>query len=161
MNCITAEKDELAAILADLGAEDMLYRGLSEKSEEEYRETGILLPHDGNMSVGCGVFFTDSLGYALGFAKKTLLITSRRRLDPEQKAIDTRIEGYAGKARASLDVRSGRGNYTCWDLWAEIQRDDTITDEGGSGYVYTRRTAVSKDELIAEINIMESHALAR
>jgi hypothetical protein len=107
------------------------------------------------MSVGTGVFFTNDPQYAIGFLKEVMLVTARATLDPKKQAIDTRITGYDQKIRQQLDRRLGPGRYDCWRLWAEIQKNDTLTSDTDdkTKYVYTRRAPVEAHEILAEIRI--------
>ena len=140
---------------ASQGIQEPLYRCLGRATQEEYEKEHKLLPRDGCMSVGTGVFFTNDPNYAIGFLKEVMLVTARTALDPEQRAIDTRITGYDQRIRQQLDRTLGPGNYNGWRLWAEIQKNDTLTSDSDdkSKYVYTRRAPVEAHEILAEIRI--------
>lgn len=155
---IRVKREELSAVIQFLTKHisEPLFRGLSEKAQREYQEEGKLIPKSGSVSVGEGVFFSSSLQNALYFAKGILLNSSRKQLDAEGQVVDTRIPEYDSEIRARLNQKLGKGNYSGWKLWEEIQKQDTITYEGGAreNYVYTRRLPVEKSELIAEIKFI-------
>lgn len=154
MKTITCKKAELDKRLLELSQdiEEPLYRGIW---TGDYKTTGILKPNPGSLSAGTGVFFTNSLEYAKTFMDRTLVITSKKLLDPNSTSIDTREPGYDKEAQHALDKKYGKGKYDGYTLWDEITSHDTITNEGGreGTYVYSRRTQVTQDELIAEIRI--------
>ncbi|MEK6969085.1 MAG: hypothetical protein AABW48_01525 [Nanoarchaeota archaeon] len=156
---IEAKRADLPVIIQALikPISEPLFRGLSEKAQQEYLREQQLLPKEGSLSVGRGVFFTSDLHYALSFARERLLVSSKKLLDAQSRCIDTRISGYEQEIKSRLDQQKGAGNYSGFELWAEIQKQDTITFEGGPAehFVYARRMPVNKEELIAEIVIID------
>ena len=76
-------------------------------------------------------------------------------LDPEGRAIDTRVAGYDAEAKRTLDQRYGAGQYTGWQLWDEIQKQDTIVhaNTAQNSYIYTSRLTIRHEELISQISI--------
>jgi hypothetical protein len=152
-------RDQLATLLVEASQDlkEPIFRGLDHEACEEYKKEGQLNPKSGNFSVGTGVFFTNNPVYAQGFAKTMLVITTRATLDPQKKAIDTRIEGYDTSFRHKLDEERGGNSYDAWTLWEEIQKHDTITYEGGpqSSYVFTKRTPVTRERILVEVTILD------
>lgn len=155
---IEATREDVPKVLQWLVSdlEEPLYRGLGEQAEEEYKQTKRLAPKNGSLSVGKGVFFTNNAGYAVNFAKNTLLVTSKRILDPEDRAVDTRKRGYDAQFRIMLNNELGIGNYDGYVLWDEICKHDTIIREGGADdeYIFTRRRPVQEEEIIAEVRLL-------
>lgn len=155
----TITEQELEEMLKEIAGQgdELLYRGLGYEAEAEYRTGKDLEPRWGSISVGKGIFFTNSLDYAISFAKNIILITTRKTLDSEGKAIDTRQKGHEKEAEEKLDRELGKGNYTDYRLWEEIQKSDTITYEGGpeQNYVYTKRGSLAREKIIAEIIIQK------
>lgn len=135
---------------------ELLFRGLSRKAQEDYKNTKILKPQHGSLSVGTGVFFSNRLETALSFSEGTLIITTRELLDPTNKALDTRIKGYDQKAIQKLTKLKGEGNFTGYDIWEEIQQNDTITYEGGpqNSYVYTARKPIKENQILTELSLL-------
>jgi hypothetical protein len=153
MKRVRANKQQLRETLANLtmGIQEPLYRGLGSEAQIEYEKTGELTPKS-------GVFFTNDAGFAQNFAKQIILLTTKEGLDPKNSAVDTRKEGYEGPFKKRLDQEHGKNNYDCWTLWSEVQKHDTITYEGGpeTRYVFTKRTPVTKDKILAEISLEQT-----
>jgi hypothetical protein len=156
---IQATMEELPKVLGEIlpQAKEPLYRCLGKNAQNDYEKNGILTPYDGSMSVGCGVFFTNNLDYALGFLDDLLLVTDRTRIDPDQRAIDTRQKGYYAPIEEKLKATLGEGNYNGWTIEEEVQRNDTISYEGGpeGAYVFSKREPVGREKLLAEITIID------
>ncbi len=157
MRTITCRRPDLEGRVRELteGLANPLFRALGDGAEDEFRRDGTLNPKHGSLGAGTGVFFTTSIEYAKGFLKRTLLITTREMIDHQQKAVDTRQEGYDKEARTRMDKKYGPGKYDGYMLWDEITSYDTITFEGGpeGAAVYCRRTPVTQDEILAKIEI--------
>ncbi|MBW3015794.1 hypothetical protein KY330_05195 [Candidatus Woesearchaeota archaeon] len=153
METVKAQKENLKKIVEELvkGLKEPLYRGLGSQAESDYRKEGRLKPYSGSISVGKGVFLTNNLDMALSFMDKTLVVTTREKLDPEKKAVDTRKPGYDKKAREKLGEKASG-----LEVWEEIQKEDTITFEGGpaDSYVYTARKPLTKDQLLLEVAVV-------
>jgi len=158
VKCFNVRRGELQktidGVLKD--AKEPLYRCLGKQAKEDYEQKGALQPYDGSMSVGCGVFFTNNLDYALGFLDEMLVVTDRKMIDPDECAIDTRMKGYYEPIEDRLRQTLGEGNYNGWTIEEEVQKNDTIRYEGGSrdAYVFSKREPVPKDKLLAEIRII-------
>lgn len=158
---IQCTREELATKLGGLVTQknELLYRGLGEKAERDYRQKGYLLPYEGCLAVGKGVFFTNDLGTALTYAETGIIIvTAREQLDPSTQVVDTRLAGHDLKARERLEARIGCGKYDGYALWDEVLKEDTITSDypHPDKYIYTRRRAVQPEEIIAEVRVIES-----
>jgi len=158
MEILHCTKEELPTAVQKIAGrlDEPLYRGLGEMAERDYRKEGVLKPYEGSMSVGKGIFFSNNPKVAADYTRKTVIVTSREILDPARKAIDTRKKGYEDEARRRLNQLLGEGKYTDWQLWEEIQKEDTITSQGEAeeeikAYVYTRRRQVIQEEIVAEI----------
>ena len=153
-----ATREELRRIIDELQKkhQNLLYRGLSFTAEQEYKTTKQLLPKSGDYSVGTGIFFTNNLDYALNFAQHTIIITTQELLDPEQQTIDERITGYYAQTEQELERKLGKGNYNCWMIEQEVQKNDTITHGPNGTHIYTKRAPVKKQELLLEITINET-----
>jgi hypothetical protein len=156
---LRAKREELEKILGEIlpGVKEPLYRCLGSKAQTDYEQQGTLLPYEGSMSVGCGVFFTNNLDYALGFLDEMLLVTDRTRIDPDQRAIDTRQKGYYAPIEERIRANLGEGNYNGWTIEEEVQKSDTISYEGGpkDAYVFSKRGQVKSDKLLAEIRVID------
>ena len=135
---------------------ELLYRGLSREAYQDYCRSGTLQPYSGSLTAGTAVCFSNRLETALQYAKSgTLIVTSRELIDPEGDAVDTRVTGYEKPFEKQLDNTKGEGNYDGYELWAAIQRQDNILDDGNGGYIYARREAVIEDEIL-EVMILET-----
>ncbi len=155
MITITCTEQQLKEKILELldGVSEPLYRGLSEQAQRDYQREGKLLPYDGALAVGKGVCFSSDLEKALSYRRGNLIITSREKLDPQKQVVDTRQAGYDKKAEQRL--RQQKNSFTGYELWEEVLRDDTITRimPEATDYVFVKRTPVTVEEIIAEIDI--------
>jgi hypothetical protein len=153
---LEVRREDLTEVVQQLtkNVEEPLLRAFSSQAQQEYEAEGKMKPHDGSLSVGCGVFFGSDLEYVKGFLRKMLIVTSQELLDPEQKAIDTRVKGYYQPLRDKLDQQLGEGNYDAFRILEECHKHDTITKESPLGYVFTKRGEVGQNEILAEIRIV-------
>ncbi|MBI2103168.1 hypothetical protein HYT55_04970 [Candidatus Woesearchaeota archaeon] len=156
MITITCTEQQLRGKLFDLldGVSEPLYRGLSERARRDYHREGVLIPYEGALAVGRGICFSNDLETALSYCKGKLIITSREKLDPKRQAVDTRQAGYVQRAEQRLRQRKKKCDG--YELWEEVLREDTITQitPNATDYVFVRRTPVTVDEIIAEIEIL-------
>ncbi len=145
-------KEKISELLA--GIAEPLYRGLSEQAQRDYLREGVLLPYEGSLAVGKGVCFSNDLEKALSYRRGKLIITSRDKLDPQRQAVDTRLPGYDQRAEQRLLQK--KKSFTGYELWEEVLQEDTITtiSPQAADYVFVRRTPVTVDEIIAEIEIV-------
>ncbi len=152
ITCTEQQLKEKISLLLD-GVSEPLYRGLSEQAQRDYQREGVLLPYDGALAVGKGVCFSSDLEKALSYRKGKLIVTSREKLDPKRQAVDTRQAGY--DQRAEQRLRQRKESFTAYELWDEVLQDDIITRimPGAPDYVFVKRTPVTQDEIIAEIDI--------
>ena len=142
-----------ATITEESVASEFLFRGLSTKAHEDYLTTGMLLPYEGSLSIGKAVCFSNRLETALSFAASgVLIVTIRQLLDPERKAIDTRVSGYDEPfyRRLQLSRHNPSDGYTVWE---EIQKYDTILREADGSITYARREPVRKSEIVTVLLI--------
>ena len=156
MITITCSKELAQTKIADFvkNIPETLYRGLGSLAAQDYQKQGQLLPYDGNLAVGKGVCFSSRLEEALGYSKGTLIITTREKLDPQKQAVDTRLANHDIPARNRLEQK--KISFSGYDLWEEIQKEDTIlaNKPEQSDYIFVKRTAVTQQEIIAEVLII-------
>ncbi len=153
ITCTESElKEKISPLLAEIS--EPLYRGLSEKAQQDYLRENVLLPYESSLAVGRGVCFSNDLEKALSYRRGKLIITSRDKLDPQRQVVDTRIHGY--DQRAEQRLRQRKDKFTGYELWEEVLQEDTITkiSPNADDYVFVRRTPVTVDEIIAEIEIV-------
>lgn len=154
---IYTKREGLEETLDRLGENlsEPVYRALHGKSQEEYLRTSVMSPKPGSLSVGEGVFFTNSTKYAVSFEGNIVVIADLRKFREKSKVVDTRVCGYEREYEERL--RQEKPGFNGYDLWFEIQKDDTITieTENKSEFVYSRRKPVAKDELEYEIIVLD------
>lgn len=156
MHVITLHENELLDCVKEFATNtpDLLFRGLGEVAESVYRNKGFLNPFEGNLSVGTGVFFSNSFEMAKSFMKKTLILCKKSHFEEKEVAIDCRIQGHEAPFRAMLESSLGK-KVSGYEVLYAIQEHDTITYEGGpvEAYVYTRRGTVHGHEILAELRV--------
>lgn len=141
----------IKAILMDLASQiggTPVYRALCGDSLREYESRGVMTPKEGDLAVGRGVFFYIDPLHAVKENRPLIVVSSIDALSGERKVVDTRLPGYDTEAKMEL---ASRGDYSCWDLWKRILESDTITVLSGGVPVYTRRSPVTRDEILFEV----------
>jgi len=164
MEIVTTTTTDLGHVLAELSPRingKPVYRALDDISCTAYRNSGLLIPRDGEAYVaGKGVFFFFDPHPVCNYLtpRPIVVVSSFEKLSQGRKTIDTRVSGFDLEAAAILDREKGHGNYNGYELWLKVMEDDTITASLAENSrfpdglpIYTRRTPVRMDELDFEI----------
>lgn len=132
---------------------ELYFRGLGAAAEDEFNQTNIMQPKEGDLSVGTGVFFSSSLRYAKTFAKKRVLVSCRELLDPQKIAYDL-TDKYISQALFN-DYAKRYPQKSALEVYAKILEHDTITlpQSVADARTYTARRPISKNSLLGQLLI--------
>lgn len=128
----------------------LLYRGLGEGAEREFLEHRCQKPKAGEISVGTGVFFSDTLEYARNYAKNIILVTTQNKLAKGKEPIDTRVKGY--HILFEEEIKAEKQEYSYFEVEERVQKQDTLSFSPGLHFtIYTARREIKEKDLVAKI----------